>query len=61
MSETEFHEFTDLVQLGLDKAFIKMLEEKAALNLHIATVDANGNPILLPAKEVMEKYLASRP
>ncbi|MCM1310630.1 MAG: histidine kinase [Bacteroides sp.] len=56
MSNKELQEFQKLIQIGLDKAYLKMLQEKAIRGLSVARLDSSGNVVQVPAAELLAKY-----
>lgn len=52
MSEVEFNELNDIIIKGLEYAEYQTLKRKAMLNEDVVHSDANGKPILVPARKV---------
>lgn len=52
MSNSEFEQFSETMKRGLELAEYRTLRRKAMLNENVVHSDANGNPILVPAREV---------
>ncbi|MDE6557415.1 MAG: hypothetical protein K2K55_10715, partial [Duncaniella sp.] len=40
---------------GLKKSYKDLLKRKAALGLEVVIADANGKPIIVPAKELLQR------
>lgn len=58
MSDKELEKFVNLLQTGLDKAYEKMLREKAAKGLSVAILDEEGRAVEIPAQQILNKFEA---
>jgi len=52
---TELDILADKVMTGVNKAFRKLVETSAANNKNLIVGDKDGNPISVPAKELLKK------
>lgn len=53
--KAEFDDLADRILAGINKANRKMAERAAANNQNLIVADKDGNPISVPAKELLEK------
>ena len=58
MSEQECIDIRERLNQALEESYKKMLRTKAALGESIITVDAQGKPLEMSAKEAWEQYQA---
>lgn len=55
MSSSKRKSITELWTKGLELAEYRTLRRKAMLNENVVHSDVNGNPVLVPAREVFTK------
>lgn len=60
MSEQAHIELREKLLRGLDLTHETMLRKKTLLNESVIISDGNGHPVEVPAKELLEKYLAEK-
>jgi hypothetical protein len=60
MSEQSHIELREILLRGLDLSHETMLRKKTLLNESVIISDGNGHPVEVPAKELLEKYLAEK-
>jgi hypothetical protein len=60
MSEQSHIELREKLLRGLDLSHETMLRKKTLLNESVIISDGNGHPVEVPAKELLEKYLAEK-
>jgi hypothetical protein len=60
MSEQSHIELREKLLRGLDLSHEMMLRKKTLLNESVIISDGNGHPVEVPAKELLEKYLAEK-
>jgi hypothetical protein len=60
MSEEEQLELSRKLEIGLQASYEAMLRRKALLGQMVVIPDGAGHPITVPAKEMLEKYLAEK-
>ena len=60
MDEREVTELRESLAIGLKKCFEDMLERKALLGQSIVTCDADGNTLVIPAKQALAEYRAGK-
>lgn len=60
MDEREVAELEQTLAVGLKKCFEDMLERKALLGQSIVTCDAEGNTLVIPAKQALVDYRAGK-
>jgi hypothetical protein len=60
MSEQERLELRERLNEGLKESFESMLRKKAQLNKAVIISDGAGNPVEVPANELLAKYLAEQ-
>lgn len=60
MDEREVAELEQTLAVGLKKCFEDMLERKALLGQSIVTCDAEGNTVVIPAKQALADYRAGK-
>ena len=56
--QIEFDAFSDMIIKGVRKANYKLVIVAAANNESLVTGDDQGNSKLIPAKEILEKFIA---
>jgi hypothetical protein len=54
-ANTDLDIFTEKVMTGVNKAVRKLVETSAANNKNLIVGDKDGNPISVPAKELLKK------
>lgn len=59
MSEKERLKLWEKLEYGLRKSYEDMLNRKSMLGESIVTVDSNGHPIEITAKEALERLHSS--
>lgn len=55
MSEQEELKLFDKISNGLKQSYENLLRRKAALGQDMVIADADGKPIIVPAKELLEE------
>lgn len=60
MSEQEKIELRAKIKQGLKLSYESLLRRKAALGQDMVIADADGQPRVVPAKELLDKYVASQ-
>ena len=55
MSEQEKFDLKEKISEGLKKSYKDLLMRKAALGLEVVIADANGKPINVPARELLQR------
>lgn len=60
MSEQEEIKLFDKITNGLKLSYESLLRRKAALGQDMVIADADGQPRVVPAKELLDKYVASQ-
>jgi hypothetical protein len=60
MSKEEQLELSRKLEIGLQASYEAMLRRKALLGQMVVYADASGHPVTIPAKEMLEKYLAEK-
>lgn len=55
MSEQEEIKLFEKISDGLKQSYEALLRRKAALGQDMVIADADGNPIVVPAKELLER------
>ena len=55
MSEQEKRDLKDKICNGLKQSYENLLRRKAALGQDMVIADADGNPIVVPAKDLLER------
>lgn len=60
MSERDEIKLFDKISNGLKQSYDSLLRRKAALGQDMVIADADGQPIVVPAKELMEQKAESR-
>ena len=59
MSEQEKLDLKEKITQGLKQSYENLLRRKAALGQDMVIADANGHPLIVPAKELLDRYLCS--
>ena len=52
----DIEEFSNKVIIGMNKAIQKLVETSAANNESLIVGDKDGNPISVPAKELLKRF-----
>jgi hypothetical protein len=60
MSKEERLALREKLNAGLQASYEAMLRRKALLGQMVVYADASGHPVTVPAKEMLEKYLAEK-
>lgn len=60
MSEQDELKLFDTISIGLKQSYEFLLRRKAALGQEMVIADADGQPIVVPAKELIKRRRESR-
>jgi len=55
-ANTDLNIFTEKVMTGVNKAVRQLVETSAANNKNLIVGDKDGNPISVPAKELLKRF-----